>query len=113
MKKRAGSDAVAVIAVEKTIISGQTNKAKVIQEFGSPNMVNADSDGTEQWVYDYTRYESSGTDFGALGAAYIPGLVMVDGGMSKDVSSHKSTTLSIYFDINGIVDRYHYSTKTM
>lgn len=89
--------------IEKSLIKNVTTKQDVINEFGSPQMVNSDSNGLEHWVYDYSRMESSGGSIGTFGLGFVSTtLTGIDMSSHNSSSSRKSTTLSIAFMKNKV-----------
>ncbi len=104
------------ISIEKSLIKGQTKKSDVIKLLGSPEMVNSDSEGDEQWVYSKTASEwnDMGANVGLFGASFLSSTLLgtsLDFGGSKGSSSTKTKTLEVYFDSKGILKSYSLSTS--
>jgi len=85
--------------VKKEIIKGVTTQAKVMQLFGSPNLMTMDSDGNEVWNYNKMSYTTTtGHDGGSL--------IFWGGSRSMRSSTTQSFDLIIVFDSNDVVRDY-------
>lgn len=103
------------VQIEESILKNKTTKSQVVELLGHPEMINSDSSGLEQWVYSKRSSESEsggvGVSTGALafvGGALGWGDVDVDSGHSS--RSTKNTTFTVYFNKQGIVERYNFRT---
>ncbi|GEM_PF-3937374 len=104
------------VSIEKSLKKGLTKKSEVIKLLGSPEMVNSDSEGEEQWVYSKTASEwnDMGANVGLFGASFLSSALLgtsLDFGGSKGSSSTKTKTLEVYFDKKGILKSYSLSTS--
>jgi outer membrane protein assembly factor BamE (lipoprotein component of BamABCDE complex) len=109
--------------VQKEIRVGMS-QADVATALGSPNIVTKDSEGKETWIYDKIATEASyskgsGGVSGSIGAAGIPGSVLllggVGGGYSREAGAYGSTqktlTVVIKYDEGGLVESFTYHTS--
>ena len=78
-------------------------------------MVNSDSDGKEQWVYSKraSESESKGAGVGLGALTFVGGMLA---GIDMDLESSKTsssltTTLTVYFNKKGRVERYNFSSQ--
>ena len=85
--------------VERKLIKGVTTKEEVRATFGDPSDADMLIDGTEQWVYSFTRSSAKGVN-------YIPYAKLMYSGTNDDIKK-----LKILFDKCGKVINYIHSTS--
>ena len=103
---------------KSSLVKGKTTKAEVIKLFGSPEMVNFDSNGSEQWVYSKssTEWEDSYSEVDVLAADFVSDTLVAglpSFGSSESSRSDKTRTLEVYFNKKGLLDYYEFSTNTL
>ena len=92
--------------VQMNLIVGETTKAQVIENFGSPNITTRDGSGKEVWTYQRAAQVSQSSSKSGYWNIIIAGQ---SGTASGFESSSKMITLIIKFDENDIV----YDFKSM
>ena len=113
-KKDGEARELSKVGVEKSLVKGKSSKADVIKLLGTPEMVNSNSERTEQWVYSKseTEWNSKYGDIG-LGILSFVGSSLLGGfgsiGGSKSSESTKMKTLEIYFNKQGFLNKYAFS----
>lgn len=100
--------------VEERLVKGRTTKASVVELLGSPEMINSDSEGAEQWVYSKHSWntDSNGGNVGVGMAKWFSNsMVGLDLGLNSDSTeqSSRTTTLTVYFNKKGVVQKYNFS----
>ena len=86
--------------VQMNLIVGETSKAEVIENFGSPNITTRDASGKEVWTYQRAAQVSQSSSKTGYWNIIIAGQ---SGSASGFESSSKMITLIIKFDENDIV----------
>ena len=86
--------------VQMNLIVGETTKAQVIENFGSPNITTRDGSGKEVWTYQRAAQVSQSSSKSGYWNIIIAGQ---SGAASGFESSSKMITLIIKFDENDIV----------
>ena len=86
--------------VQMNLIVGETTKAQVIENFGSPNITTRDGSGKEVWTYQRAAQVSQSSSKAGYWNIIIAGQ---SGTASGFESSSKMITLIIKFDENDIV----------
>lgn len=102
------------VFIEQNIKKHKTTKVQVVELLGYPEMVNSDSEGSEQWIYakNASESDSNGLGIGTSVATYMLGsYVGADLGIDSSSSRHstKSTTFTIYFTKKGKVKKYSFN----
>lgn len=110
------SNQMTTAGVQQTLVQGKTTKAEVIKLYGAPELVNATSNGKEQWVYSKTKSEWNGNSsgIGTAGLAFLSDYalgVSADFGSSKETHSNQTQTLSINFNKRGVIDYYEFTNS--
>ena len=86
--------------VQMNLIVGETSKAQVLENFGSPNITTRDASGKEVWTYQRAAQVSQSSSKTGYWNIIIAGQ---SGSASGFESSSKMITLIIKFDENDIV----------
>ena len=87
-------------SVQMNLIVGETSKAQVLENFGSPNITTRDASGKEVWTYQRAAQVSQSSSKTGYWNIIIAGQ---SGSASGFESSSKMITLIIKFDENDIV----------
>tara|TARA_B100001964_G_C13951677_1_gene473569 strand:- start:162 stop:566 length:405 start_codon:yes stop_codon:yes gene_type:complete len=87
-------------SVQMNLIVGETSKAQVLENFGSPNITTRDASGKEVWTYQRAAQVSQSSSKTGYWSIIIAGQ---SGSASGFESSSKMITLIIKFDENDIV----------
>lgn len=88
----------------------------VIDAAGSPNLVTRGKNGRESWVYDRfstdTKENSFGAGGGGLGSgANLLGVLGVNAGASRKVTSQKNLLVVVTFTPDGTVETFSYRSS--
>ena len=117
VREAADGDRVTVGTVQKEIRVGMSG-VEVIEQLGSPNIVQTDSEGREVWIYDKFATESvaqeSRAGIGALILGLTPilgGGVSASGSSSASSDSQRTLTVIIKFDTESRVRDFSYHTS--
>ena len=86
--------------VQMNLVVGETSKAQVLENFGSPNVTTRDGSGKEVWSYQRAAQVSQSSSKEGYWSIIIAGQSSSAAGME---SSSKMITLIIKFDANDIV----------
>ena len=101
------------LEVTDKLVKGETTQAKVLEDFGTPDVVEKSPEGD---VWAYSRYASeSGSVAGGV-SHYISSAALwnwtgmsLDGGKSS--SSTKTASLILYFNAKKVLKTYTYRTE--
>lgn len=109
--------------VQREIRQGMTS-TQVVEQLGSPNIVQRTDGGGETWVYDKIATEASyvtGDEGygGALGAGGLPGAALILGGVGGSYNkaagayarTQRSLTVVIRFDARNRVESFTYHSS--
>jgi outer membrane protein assembly factor BamE (lipoprotein component of BamABCDE complex) len=86
--------------VQMNLVVGETSKAQVLENFGSPNVTTRDGSGKEVWSYQRAAQVSQSSSKEGYWSIIIAGQSSSAAGLE---SSSKMITLIIKFDANDIV----------
>lgn len=111
----AAADRVTVGTVQREVNLGMS-AADVATVLGSPNIVTADQDRHETWIYDKISSEvaysrSSGAIVGLVFGGSAAGGAGVSGSAGATASSQRTLTVIIRFDENSLVNNFTYHTS--
>ena len=86
--------------VQMNLVVGQTTKAEVLENFGSPNVTTRDGAGREVWTYQRAGQASQSASRSAYWTVILAGASSRSSGFE---SSSRMMTLIIKFDDNDVV----------
>lgn len=117
VREAADGDRVTVGTVQKEIRVGMTG-VEVIEQLGSPNVIQTDAKGREVWIYDKFATESvRQTSSGGIGALVL-GLTPIlgvagnfSGSAGASSTSQRTLTVIIKFDKESRVRDFSYHTS--
>lgn len=92
--------------IKTKIIEKKTTQTEILELFGSPNMVTANSKGQEIWTYNKSAYQESSASMGGGAVGLAGALFGVGGSVASSSASTQSMDLIITFTKNGVVDTY-------
>ena len=94
--------------VQMNLIVGQTTKAQVLENFGSPNITTRDGAGREVWTYQRAAQVSQSSSQSGYWTIILAGQSSRSSGFE---SSSSMITLIIKFDQNDVVNDFRSRTS--
>src|SRR5690606_1265943 len=108
-KEKNSESKINTLEVEEKIIEGKTTQAQILQNFGTPDVVEKTELG-DMWGFHRSSYEDSGVDAGMAASVfgYFSSLPYTWVGGSKSQAGSVSKTLVIHFNKNRVVSSYNF-----
>lgn len=95
--------------VQMNLVVGKTTKAKVLENFGSPNITTRDGTGREVWTYQRAAQVAQSSSRSGYWTIILAGQSSNASGFE---SSSRMSTLIIKFDSSDIVSDFRSRTST-
>lgn len=111
---KAGQTKINALDVSEKLVKGQTTQKQVLENFGSPDVVEKTPEG-DMWAY--SRYSNESDSVGGGVSHYIStaasywNLTGMSVGGDKSTSSTKTASLIVYFNTKKIVSTYTFRTE--
>lgn len=109
---KAGQTKINSLEVSEKLVKGQTTQAKVLEDFGAPDVVEKTPEG-DMWAY--SRFANERESMGAGAYHYASIFASTWTGMSLDAdkssSSTKTASLVLYFNKDKILKTYTFRTE--
>ena len=99
------------LEVSDKLVKGETTQAKVLENFGAPDVVEKTPEG-DMWAYNRHSNENESVSAGAYhhASVFITGWTGMDIDGSKSSSSTKSASLVLYFNPKKTLRTYTFRT---
>lgn len=95
--------------VQMNLVVGKTTKAKVLENFGSPNITTRDGTGREVWTYQRAAQVAQSSSRSGYWTIILAGQSSNASGFE---SSSRMSTLIIKFDSSDVVSDFRSRTST-
>ena len=96
--------------VQMNLIVGQTTKAEVLENFGSPNITTRDGSGREVWTFQRSAQITQSSSQSGFATVILAGKSSRASGFE---SSSRMITLIIKFDKNDVVSDFKSRTSNL
>lgn len=109
---KAGQTKINSLEVSEKLVKGETTQAKVLEDFGAPDVVEKTPEG-DMWAYSRFANENESVGAGAYHYASIFASTWTGMGLdgSKSSSSTKTASLVLYFNKDKILKTYTFRTE--
>lgn len=100
------------LEVSDKLVKGKTTQAKVLENFGAPDVVEKTPEG-DMWAYNRHANENDSMSAGAshYASVFLTGWTGMEIGGSKSTSSTKSASLILYFNAQKTLRTYTFRTE--